>query len=104
MLQIEREIPEGSVIIEDGFIVASVQTPPVNMGRLLQKGWRFCPGGSETGVQLQAPDGQRLIPLYFRKNSLALFGTINKNQHLPDEQQRKLPEIENRDGNAAMMC
>ena len=40
LAQIECEVSDGSVIIEDDFIVASVQTPLVSMGRLLQKGWR----------------------------------------------------------------
>ena len=67
------------------------------MGRLLQKGWRLCPGDTETGVQLQAPDAQCMIPLHSRKNSLALFGTINRVQQVPDEQQGGLPAVRNRD-------
>ena len=97
LAQIECESADGSVLIEDDFIVASVQTPLVSMGRLLQKGWRLCPGDSETGVQLQAPDAQCMIPLYFRKNSLALFGAINRVQQVPDERQGELPEMKNRD-------
>ena len=35
LAQIECDSAEGSVVIEDDFIVASVQTPFVSMGRLL---------------------------------------------------------------------
>ena len=103
LAQIECESAEGSVIIEDDFIVASVQTPLVSMGQLLQKGWRLCPGNTETGVQLQAPDAQCTVPLYFRKNSLALLGTINRVQQVPDELQGGLPEVVNRDDNDVLV-
>ena len=103
LAQIECDSSEGSVVIEDDFVVASVQTPLVSMGRLLQRGWRLCPGTTETGVQLQAPDAQCMIPLYFRKNSLALYGTINRVQQGPDEQQGKFPTPKNKDDNDVLV-
>ena len=64
----------GSVIIEDDFIVASVQTPLVSLGRLLHRGWRLTQGASEAGVNLIAPDQKCEIPLFFKKNSLSARG------------------------------
>ena len=75
LAQVECDLGlKGTVIIEDDFIVASVQTPLVSLGRLLQKGWRLTPGQCEAGVNLIAPDQKCEIPLYFKKNSLALYG------------------------------
>lgn len=51
LAQIECELGEGSAIIQTDF-VASVQTPSVSTGRLLQKGWQLHPGECEAGVQL----------------------------------------------------
>ena len=73
------------------------------MGRLLQKGWRLCPGATETGVQLHAPDAQCMIPLYFRKISLALYGTINRVQQGPDEQQGRFPALKHKDDNDVLV-
>ena len=85
--QIECEGSHEMVIIEDDFVVASVQTPLISLGRLLQRGWRMVPGDCEAGVHLQAPDLECQIPLRFKKNSLALLGTIRRILHEPDEQE-----------------
>ena len=74
-VQTEQEDP---VILEDEFIVASVQAPLISMGRLLHRGWRICPSTSPTGVSLLAPDGQCQIPVYYKKNSLALKAYIRQ--------------------------
>ena len=74
-----------SVTIEDDFIVASVQTPLVGLGRLLlQRGWRLTQGNCEAGVNLVAPDQKCEIPLFFKKNSLALYGCINRVHEGPE--------------------
>ena len=83
--QIECEGSRETVIIEDDFVVASVQTPLISLGRLLQRGWRMIPGDGEAGVHLQAPDHECQILLRFKKNSLALFGSIRRIVHEPDE-------------------
>ena len=44
-----------------------------------------------------------MIPLYFPKNSLALFGTINRVQQMPDERQGELLEIKNKDENDVLI-
>ena len=44
-VQTEQEDP---VILEDEFIVASVQAPLISMGRL-HRGWRICPSRRQVG-------------------------------------------------------
>ena len=72
LAQIECDGEEAMVIIEDDFVVASVQSPLISLGRLLQRGWRLIPGSGEAGVHLQAPDGFSSIPLHFNRNSNSL--------------------------------
>ena len=72
LAQIECDGKEAMVIIEDDFVVASVQSPLISLGRLLQRGWRLIPGSGEAGVHLQAPDGFSSIPLHFNRNSNSL--------------------------------
>ena len=65
------------VVIEDDFIVASVQSPLISLGRLLHKGWSLQPSPSaEAGVSLVTPDRCCEVPLCFKKNSLALHAHI----------------------------
>eukprot|EP00435_Cladocopium_sp_Y103_P000040 s2725_g1.t1 len=65
------------VVIEDDFIVASVQSPLISLGRLLHKGWSLQPSSSaEAGVNLVTPDRCCEVPLCFKKNSLALHAHI----------------------------
>ena len=85
LAQIECDGIETTVIIEDDFVVASVQSPLISLGRLLQRGWRLIPGSGEAGVHLQAPGRECAIPLHFKRNSLALYGSINRVTHEPDE-------------------
>lgn len=79
--QVECEGIHETVLIEDEFVIASVQTPLISLGRLLQRGWRMVPGSGEAGVHLQAPDKECQIPLCFKKNSLAVVGTIRRASH-----------------------
>ena len=85
LAQIECDGGEETVIIEDYFVVASVQCPLVSLGRLLQRGWKLAPGSGEAGVHLHAPDGACSIPLHFKRNSLALYGTISRVCQEPGE-------------------
>ena len=83
--QVECEGVHETVLIEDEFIIASVQTPLISLGRLLQRGWSMVPGDGEAGVHLQAPDRECQIPLCFKKNSLAVLGVIRRVSHEPGE-------------------
>ena len=64
------------MVIEDDFVVASVQSPLISLGRLLHKGWTLTPSNAEAGVNLVAPDRACEVPLCFKKNSLALYAHI----------------------------
>ena len=64
------------VVIEDDFVVASVQSPLISLGRLLQKGWTLTPSSAEAGINLVDPDKGCEAPLCFKKNSLALYAHI----------------------------
>ena len=65
------------VVIEDDFIVASVQSPLISLGRLLHRGWTLSPGNSsDAKVNLVSPDGAAAIPLQFKRNSLAVLASI----------------------------
>ena len=91
LAQVERDLGmAGSVIIKDDFLVASVQTPLVSLFRLLQRGWRLTQGNCEAGVNLVAPDQKCEIPLYFKKNNLALYGCINRVSEGPEEVQGEI--------------
>ena len=65
-------------------MVASVQCPLISL-RLLQRGWKLAPGSGEAGVHLHAPDRACSIPLHFKRNSLALYGTISRVCQEPGE-------------------
>ena len=68
---------EDLVVIEDDFIVASVQAPLISLGRLLHKGWSLQPSSeAEAGVCLITPDRCCQVPLCFKKNSLALHAHV----------------------------
>ena len=61
---IELENESQTVIIQDEFIVASVQNPLVSLGRLFKKGWSFTPmEDAEAGVGLLSPDKACLVPV-----------------------------------------
>ena len=65
------------VIIEDDFIVASVQSPLISLGRLLHRGWSLTSssyGGAK--MTLVSPDGGAMVPLEFKRNSLAICASI----------------------------
>ena len=85
LAQIECDGDREVVIIEDDFVVASVQCPLISLGRLLQRGWKLTPGSGEAGVHLQAPDGACSVPLHFKRNSLALYGTTSRVCQEPGE-------------------
>ena len=66
------------MVIEDDFIIASVQSPLISLGRLLHRGWSLVPGDTTAGakVNLVSPDGEAAIPLQFKRNSLAVYASI----------------------------
>ena len=76
--QVECEgLNNDLVVIEDDFIVASVQSPLISLGRLLHRGWSLVPGDSAGAkVNLVSPDGEAAIPLQFKRNSLAVYASI----------------------------
>jgi len=76
--RVEREgLNNDLVVIEDDFIVASVQSPLISLGRLLHRGWTLSPGNSSGAkVNLVSPDGAAAIPLQFKRNSLAVLASI----------------------------
>ena len=66
-------------VLEDDFMVASVRSPLLSLGRLMQKGWSIVEDSSaETGIGLCAPDKQVIIPIFYKKNSLAIYACIRQ--------------------------
>ncbi|CAL1158384.1 unnamed protein product [Cladocopium goreaui] len=65
------------VVIEDDFIVVSVQSALISIGRLLHRGWSLRPN-SRAGamVTLVSPDGEAEVPLEFKRNSMAVCASI----------------------------
>ena len=82
-IECETEAQELAVL-QDEFVVASVQSPLISLGRLLKKGWTIHPADSETGLGLVPPDRQCKIPLYFKKTSLAVKAHIRQVQVCSD--------------------
>ena len=65
------------VVIEDDFIVASVQSLLISLGRLLHRGWSLSPNNlASAKVNLVSPDGEAMVPLQFKRNSLAVCASI----------------------------
>jgi hypothetical protein len=63
--------------IEDDFVVASVQSPLISLGRLINRGWSLAPSEhANARVTLVAPDGEAMVPLQFKRNSLAVCASI----------------------------
>ena len=70
---------EVMAVLEDDFMVASVRSPLLSLGRLMQKGWSIVEdSSSETGIGLCAPDKQVIIPIFYKKNSLAIYACIRQ--------------------------
>ena len=68
---------DQEAVLEDDFVVASVASPLISLGRLTQKGWRIGPSsGAESGMELQSPDGYISVPIKYKKNSLAIEGCV----------------------------
>jgi hypothetical protein len=64
-------------VIEDDFIVASVKSPLISLGRLLHRRWSLAPNEHASArVTLVAPDGEAMVPLQFKRNSLAVCASI----------------------------
>ena len=65
------------VVIEDDFIVVSVQSALISIGRLLHRGWSLRPN-SRAGAMLTlvSPDGEAEVPLEFKRNSMAVCASI----------------------------
>ena len=65
------------VVIEDAFIVVSVQSALISLGRLLRRGRSLNPN-SRAGamVTLVSPDGEAEVPLEFKRNSMAVCASI----------------------------
>ena len=101
--QVECEGVHETVPIEDEFVIASVQTPLISLGRLLQRGWSMVPGDGEAGVHLQAPDKECQIPLCFKKNSLAVLGVIRRVSHEPGQLQGGEGSIQRRDDDEVLV-
>ena len=63
--------------MEDDFIVASVPSPLVSLGRLLHRGWSLAPSDlAGARMTLVSPDGEAVVPLGFKRNSLAVCASI----------------------------
>lgn len=72
-----EDLNNDLVVIEDDFIVASVQSPLISLGRLLHRGWGLGPGErASSKVTLISPDGRARVPLQFKRNSLAVCASI----------------------------
>lgn len=71
---------QGTVIVEDDFIAASVQGPLVSLGRLLQKGWRLGPAECESGVHLRRNFEYEMELARFSALLLELLGAIWQDQ------------------------
>eukprot|EP00435_Cladocopium_sp_Y103_P032379 s3453_g8.t1 len=64
-------------MLKDDFIVASVQSRLISLGRLLHRGWSLVPGDTAGAkVNLISADGDAAIPLQFKRNSLAVYASI----------------------------
>lgn len=69
------------------FIVASVQSPLVSLGRLLAKGWSMgSSSAAEAGVTLISPDKMCSIPLKFKRHSLAMEVHIRMVNYVEDKE------------------
>ena len=85
------------MVIQDEFIVASVQNPLVSLGRLFKKGWSFTPmEEAEAGVGLLSPDRACLVPVVYKKNSLAVRGLIRQ-VRLKEEEVQAECKVEEKD-------
>ena len=64
-------------VIEDDFIVASVQSSLISLGRLLHRGWGLAPSDlAGARMTLVSPDGEAVVPFGFKRNSLAVCASI----------------------------
>ena len=85
------------MVIQDEFIVASVPNPLVSLGRLLKKGWSFTPvEEAEAGVGLLSPDRACLVPVVYKKNSLAVKGLVRQ-VRLKEEEVQAECKVEEKD-------
>ena len=65
-------------VVED-FVVAKVTNVLLSMGRLLKNGWKFNANSKPNCVgTLISPDGQCLVDVHYKQNSLSLRGCIYK--------------------------
>ena len=85
---IELDNDNQRVVIQDGFIVASVQNPLVSLGRLFKKGWSFTAmEEAAAGVGLLSPDNACLVPVVYKKKFLAVRGLLRQVRLKEDEVQ-----------------
>ena len=84
-------VPEESMCcLNEAFVVSDVQHVLISFGRMLKSGWfleeitnknrkRFSDeAGEECAGLLSSPDRQYRVPVFFRKNSLSVFGHVRK--------------------------
>ena len=79
LAQVKFAVDGQVAIMEDHFLVGSVRSPLLSMGRLLQRGWKINPcEKADSGLSLVAPDGGIEVPITYKKNSLAIRASICK--------------------------
>eukprot|EP00435_Cladocopium_sp_Y103_P054137 s972_g17.t1 len=67
------EVRFGPVVFRERFIIATVTSPFISMGRLLKDGWHLQNNGDGT---MELVRKQRHIPVHFKRNSLCASGVI----------------------------
>ena len=79
---------EAEILVQDAsgeclqpnnsFVVGDVTSCLMSLGRLYASGWSIVhePGCGENGLGLKAPDGEALIPVFYKGMSLAIQGQI----------------------------
>ena len=73
-------------LLEDDFVVASVSSPLISLGRLTRRGWRIGTSTTTaTGMILRSPDGDVEVPIHYKKNSLAVEGVVRAVEQVEGE-------------------
>lgn len=72
------DVGESECSVAEDFIVSDVKHILLSLGRLLKRDWKFVPDDQDhkTAGKLLSPDGLFDIPVHYRKNSLAIFGSV----------------------------
>ena len=79
LAQVEFQLEDNVALIQDDFLLATVQNPLISLGRMMKRGWKLANDeNAETGMSLVAPDGEVWIPTYYKRNSLAVKASIRQ--------------------------